>query len=113
MGRAERLERLDTRRLELEVEYEEALTAALRETAAGAWGLFGHTQDRWTRDKWQPIVTDLCDRGKEIDQIRDRLGLAPFSLHSEFEASRGRVASNAPGEPKQAKAWLDRMGKPV
>ncbi len=113
MGRAERLERLDARRRDLEVEYEEALITALRETAAGAWGLFGHTQDRWTRAKWEPIVTDLCDRGEEIDQIRDRLGLEAFLLHGEFEASRGRVASYAPGEPKQAKAWLGRLGKPV
>ena len=38
-------------------------------------------------------------------------GLEPFALHEEFEASRGPVASTAPGEPKQAKAWLARLGK--
>ena len=113
MSRADRLERLDARRLELEAEYEDALVDALRKASAGSWGLFGHNQDRWTRANWEPVVTDLCDRGEEIDQMRDQLGLQSFALHEEFEASRGPVAPNAPGEPKQAKAWLDRLHKDV
>lgn len=111
MSRADRLERLDMRRLELEAEYEAVLLEALQKTAGGSWGLFGHTQDRAARAKWQPVVTDLCDRGEEIDAMRDQLGLEPFALHEDFEASRGPVASTAPGEPKQAKAWLARLGK--
>lgn len=113
MSRADRLERIDMRRLELEAEYEDVLLAALQKVSAGSWGLFGHTKDRAARAKWQPVVTDLCDRGEEIDQLRDQLGLQPFALHEEFEASRGPVASNAPGEPKQAKAWLERLSKDV
>lgn len=111
MSRADRLERLDTRRLELEAEYEAVLLDALHRVAAGSWGLFGHNKDRAAHAKWQPTVTDLCDRGEEIDQLRTSLGLEPFALHEEFEASRGPVASNAPGEPKQARAWLERLGK--
>ncbi|OHD06622.1 hypothetical protein [Sphingopyxis sp. RIFCSPHIGHO2_12_FULL_65_19] len=113
MSRANRLERLDTRRVELEAEYEQVLREALRKAAAGSWGLFDHNQDRWTRANWEPVVTDLCDRGEEIDGIRDQLGLQPFALHEEFEASRGPVSTNAPGEPKQAKAWLERLGEDV
>lgn len=113
MSRADRLERIDMRRLELEAEYEDVLLAALQKVSAGSWGLFGHTKDRAAHAKWQPVVTDLCDRGEEIDQLRDQLGLQPFALHEEFEASRGPVASAAPGEPKQAKAWLDRLSKDV
>lgn len=113
MSRADRLERIDMRRLELEAEYEDVLLAALQKVSAGSWGLFGHTKDRAAHAKWQPVVKDLCDRGEEIDQLRDQLGLQPFALHEEFEASRGPVASNAPGEPKQAKAWLDRLSKDV
>jgi len=45
--------------------------------------------------------------------MRDDLGLTPFALHEEFEASRGPVSSNAPGEPKQARAWLDRLEKSI
>lgn len=113
MSRADRLERIEMRREELEAEYRLALVEALRKTAAGSWGLFGHTKDRAMHAKWAPAVTDLCDRGEEIDQLRDQLGLEPFALHAEFEASRGPVRSNAPGEPKQAKAWLERLGEDI
>jgi hypothetical protein len=111
MGKADRLERLDMLRAEMEVEYEAALVAALRRAAAGSWGLFDHQQDRNARAKWAPAVTQLCDMGRDIDRMRDTLGLEPFPLHAEFEASRGRVPSTAPGEPKQARAWLEKMGK--
>lgn len=111
MAKADRLERLDDRRAELERDYEAALIAALQRVAAGSWGLFDHQQDKHARKKWAPAVTELCDLGQEIDQMRDTLGLEPFALHAEFEASRGPVASTAPGEPKQAQAWLDRLGK--
>lgn len=109
MAKAQRLERLDIRRSELEVEYKDALVAALRKAAAGSWGLFAHNDDRSSRAKWELVVTDLCDRGRQIDEMREHLGMEPFQLHEEFEASRGPVSSNAPGEPKQAQAWLDRM----
>jgi len=111
MARADRLERLDARRAELEVEYEELLVSALRKSAAGSWGLFDHNRDPHRRAAWKQIVTQLCDLGQDIDEMRDKLGLEQFALHQEFEASRGPVPSNAPGEPKQARAWLERMGK--
>lgn len=111
MAKAKRLERLDALRVDLEAEYEDVLIAALRRSAAGSWGLFDHNKDRWMRADWAPIVTDLCDRGRDLDRIRDDLGLEPFALHAEFESSRGPVSPNAPGEPKQAQAWLDRLGK--
>lgn len=111
MARADRLERLDSRRGELEAEYRECLIAALRKAAAGSWGLFDHNPDKTARAAWKATVTDLCDRGQEIDDMRETLGLEPFALHAEFEASRGPVSTSAPGEPKQAQAWLDRLGK--
>ena len=110
MARATRLESLDVRRLTLEVEYERLLIEALRQTGAGSWGLFDHNQSKWDRKTWGPTVKELQDIGNEIDQTRERLGLEEFVLHQEFEAARGPVASNAPGEPKQAKAWLERLG---
>ena len=55
-------------------------------------------------------MTDLCDRGQEIDAMRENLTMDPFALHAEFEASRGPVASSAVGEPRQALAWLERLG---
>lgn len=109
MAKAGRLEAMDVRRAELEVEYGEALLAALRATAAGAWGLFDHNQDRTLRAKVAPVVDNLIELAGTIDSHRARLGMAQFALHQEFLASRGRVASSAAGEPKQARAWLDRL----
>jgi len=111
MARADRLERLDARRTALEAEYREALVAALQTCAAGSWGLFDHQSDRHARARWEPAVTGLCDLGAEIDAMRETLGIEPFALHAEFEAARGPVAATAPGEPKQARAWLERLDK--
>lgn len=113
MAKADRLERLDARRADAEAEYLDALVAALQRAAAGSWGLFGHNQDRTSIAKWAPTIQQLCDLGQEIDEMRADLGMEPFALHEEFEASRGPVSSSALGEPKQAKVWLTRLGKPV
>ena len=40
MARADRLERLDKRRSEMEADYLAALIEALEVTASGKWGLF-------------------------------------------------------------------------
>ena len=111
MSRADRLERLDGQRLVAETEFIGLLIAALRETAAGSWGLFGHNSDKFARKLWDPRVTELIDLGGQIDAMRATLGLEPFGLFAELLASRGPVASNAPGEPKQAKSWLMKLGE--
>ena len=113
MSKASRLERLDGQRAELEAQYLNLLIDALQATAAGSWGLFAHKTDRWTIAKWREPVRNLCDLGQEIDRMRASLGLERFGLHAEFEASRGPVSSNAPGEPKQAAKWLEKLGRPV
>lgn len=109
MARADRLERLDLRRAELEVEYREVLTTALRKVASGVWGLFGHHKDRAAHAKFAPVVEQLGETGDEIDDLRRQLGLNPFDLHREFLASRGPVSSDSVGEPKQAQAWLAKL----
>jgi hypothetical protein len=113
MAKADRLERLDARRLELEAEYLAELTAALRLTAAGKWGMFDHRDDRTTRATIAPVLERLGEIGKEIDAARAQLGLSPFELQQEFLASRGKPSPQAPGEPKQAQAWLDRLAAAV
>lgn len=110
MAKADRLARLDERRIELEEEYRVALIDALRTTAAGRWGLFDHNQDKSMRAAVAPIIDGLAEIGEAIDAARDRLGMGPFELQQEFLASRGRVSPSAVGEPKQAKAWLERLG---
>ncbi len=111
MARADRLERMDVLRSELETEYRAALIAALQVAAGGVWGLFGHSKDKHIQAAAAPTVEQLCDLGRSIDDLREKLDLPPFDLHEQFEASRGPVAASAVGEPKQAKAWLDRLNQ--
>ncbi|HVR89498.1 MAG TPA: hypothetical protein VHG29_00195 [Novosphingobium sp.] len=113
MARADRLERADTLRAALEAEYREFLIVALQNTAAGHWGLFDHQQDRHIRAAIAPTIERLTDIAEQIDALRDKLAMDPFALHSEFLADRGPVKSSAVGEPKQARAWLERLGEAV
>ena len=110
MARADRLERQETRRIDLEAEYTEALIAALQTAAAGSWGLFGHNRDRAADARVAPILENLNEIDAAIDAAREQLGIEPFTLHRELLAARGPVASSAMGEPKQAKAWLEKLG---
>jgi hypothetical protein len=109
VARAARLARLDERRVELEAEYAATLIAALQRTAAGKWGLFGHTDDRAARAAIAPVIDSLGETGEAIDKARAQLGLEPFDLQQQFLASRGKPGAEAVGEPKQAQAWLDRL----
>lgn len=109
MAKADRLARLDVRRLELEAEYREALIAALRRAAAGKLGLFGRDGNRAARATFAPAIADLAEIGAAVDEARDQLGLPPFALQQDFLASRGPVGPQAVGERKQAQVWLDRL----
>ena len=112
MARADRLERLDRRREGLEEDYREALIAALKVTATGAWGLFDHRQDKHDRARAAPAVAELEELAEEIAELREQLMIDEgFALHAEFLAARGPVRAQAVGEPKQARAWLDRLAK--
>jgi hypothetical protein len=57
------------------------------------------------------VVEVLAELAAMIDAVRARLGQDPFPLHQQFCASRGPAAENAPGESKQAKAWLAELGE--
>lgn len=110
MARADRLERLDARRAEMERDYTDVLIGALRTTAAGRWGLFDHQKDKAARARVAPVVAQLQELAEEIDEAREQLAMEPFALHREFLGARGPVSSSAVGEPKQAQAWLARLG---
>ncbi|WP_062342313.1 hypothetical protein [Novosphingobium sp. CCH12-A3] len=109
MARADRLERLDKRRSEMEADYRAALIQALEVTAAGKWGLFDHNADKIMRAATAPIFDNLTEIADEIAEAREALFMEPFTLHDEFMASRGKPPANAVGEPKQARAWLERL----
>lgn len=105
MSKAERI----SQRIEgLEAEYLIQLTAALSECAGGRWGLFGqneHLGNWWHTEK----LEELRDLADSINVLRDRIGEAPYELHAEFEAARGRGDSNQVGEPKLAQHWLSML----
>jgi hypothetical protein len=109
MAKADRLERTDALRLDLEADYRAALVSALQVTAAGKWGLFDHNRDRARRAPSNPVIDGLIELAEAIDKAREQLGMTPFELHRDFLGARGPVASSAVGEPKQAQAWLDRI----
>ena len=112
MAKADRLERLDKRRIDLEADYTAALIEALKVTASGKWGLFDHKPDRVARASIAPTIAHLTDLGDAIDAAREQLDMEPFALHHEFLAARGPVSSQSVGEPKQAQAWLNRIIPP-
>jgi hypothetical protein len=109
MARADRLARTEVRLAALEAEYKSALVDALRLTASGRWGLFDHQGHPPTRKTTAPVIDHLDDLAEAINDARDQLSLPVFELHQEFLAARGPVRADAVGEPKQARAWLDRL----
>lgn len=109
MARADRLERLDKRRSEMEADYLAALIEALEVTASGKWGLFDHNADKIMRAAIAPVIQSLSELADEIAEAREALFMEPFTLHDEFMAARGKPPANAVGEPKQARAWLERL----
>lgn len=111
MAKADRLEQADLRRGELEAEYREVLTTALEDCALGRWGLFAHNKDRQMAARVAPVLATLDELAALIDRLRSQLGLEPFALHPVFLAARGPAEASAVGEPKQAKAWLDRLSR--
>lgn len=113
MARADRRDVLDKRRSEMEADYLAALVEALEVTAAGKWGLFDHNADKIMRAATAPVIENLTELADEIADAREALFMEPFTLHDEFMASRGKPAANAVGEPKQARAWLERLKRQV
>lgn len=113
MARADRLERLDALREAQEADYREALVAALRKTASGTWGLFAHTADKAMAAATAPIIAELEELAASIADKREKLFLEPFTLHDDFMAARGPVRSDQVGEPKQARAWLVKLGEKI
>lgn len=109
MARADRLERMETRRVDLEADYLAALIAALEVCAAGQWGLFDQRGEKAARAKVAPVLAELDDLAEGIAELRGQLGMEAFALHAEFLAARGPVKSSAVGDPKQAALWLARL----
>ncbi|KQM21898.1 hypothetical protein [Novosphingobium sp. Leaf2] len=107
MARADRLERMENLRLDLEAEYRAALMAALEAAASGMRGLLDPSVDKATRAKAAPVLDDLAEQAAQIDDLREKLDMEPFALHRDFLARRRPAKAHEVGEAKQARAWLD------
>ena len=105
-----KIEHLTSQVNELEGEYRAILRKALTDCANGRWGLFGHNE-HLDGSATPSQVGELRKLAQTINQLRLRIGQGQFPLHEEFEAARGPADANAPGEPKQAQAWLLRLSK--
>jgi hypothetical protein len=54
---------------ELEAEYRPLLLKALRECAAGRWGLFGHNEHLGPKSEPPPTIGELTDLAQVIDAL--------------------------------------------
>ena len=93
---------------ELEHEYLAVFARALSDCAGGRWGLFGHNEHLPAYNAPSEL-DELRELARAINRLRVREGHELFPVHEEFEAARGPVDANAPGEPKQARVWLTRL----
>ena len=105
----DRIERVSRRLGELEREYVAVLTRALEACAGGRWGLFGHNEHLHSGVAPPAELEELRELARAINRLRTRTGDERYPLHEDFEAARGPVGANDPGEPKQAGSWLKRL----
>jgi hypothetical protein len=102
-----RARHIDQQLEDLERQYRSVLERALIGCAGGDWGLFGHNEHLGASPPAE--LSELETLAQAMNRLRSQRGEGPFPLHQEFEAARGRVDANAPGEPRQARAWLQRL----
>ncbi len=104
MSRSSRQSKAEARLTQLETEFVQKLTAALRDCAKGRWGLFGQN-DHLLRLK--SPAPEFIALGEAIRGLRAELGFSePFALYERFLHYRAMRGANVPGEPKLAAALL-------
>ena len=109
--RGSKRSRIQLNRLkELEADFEKLLVPVLEECAGGRWGLFGqndHPDGSKYFFDW-PAADELKDRAKQIRTLQEEFGQSN-SLVERFLNYCSLRGANVPGEPKLAKALLDRI----
>lgn len=121
MSRAARRQKSEAQLRSLEEQFSAELVVALRECAAGTWGLFGRN-DQVIEGQPEPLkkilksrrAEKLIEDGDEIEQLRRELGFTePFSKYRRFLEFRQMRGSNVLGEPKLAMQFLKELGMGV
>ena len=114
MVSAKREAALERERQSLEAAYSAALLIALRDCAAGKWGLFGQNEGTLPASLESRLLPESAKRlaanGDELVTVREKLGFAdlfgPMQRLAELRAERG---PNQPGEPRLAQMLLDEL----
>ena len=113
MSRASRLAKLEQKISMMEEEFREKLVVALRNCAAGRYGLFGQNErvaGLEGHDRWSTDGRELLHMGEQILQARKEIGdTTDFPLYSRFLEYRSRRGANDLGEPKLAKEFLEEL----
>jgi len=119
MSRSTRREKAEIQLRTLEEQFRANLVAALRDCAAGRWGLFGcydaiaEVQSAPLREMLTTnVAAQLIELGAEIECERKRLGHSdPFRPLQRYLEYRKMWSPNALGEPKLAAQFLNELGE--
>ena len=107
MSRSSRQSKSECRLAQLETEFVEKLVTALRECAAGRWGVFGQNDRVFSVRSSGPELVAL---GEKIRELRAELGrLEVFEPYQRFLHYRAMRGPNIPGEPKLATLLLQEI----
>ena len=109
-GGGNKRSRIQQRRLdELEADFQRLLLPALKQSAAGRWGLFGQNESlesamylRWDQ------ADHLKQSAKQIHALREEFG-QPNPLVERFLYYSSLRGANVPGEPRLAKSLLEEI----
>jgi hypothetical protein len=116
VSRSGRREKAEAQLRKLEEQFSKDLVSALRECAAGKWGMFGRNDEVIEADPLRDMLKSkigeqLIEQGEAVVALHERLGLTepfwPFRRYLQYRQSRG---SNTPGEPKLALEFLRELG---
>jgi hypothetical protein len=118
MSRMTRIQKTEHQLRLLEKQFTENLIVALRNCAAGKWGVFGHNdigvaaEPRTLQEVLKSKEAEiLLGQGDEIMRLRRQLGeIGDFQPYERYLYYRRLRSSNSPGEPKLAIRLLQELG---
>jgi hypothetical protein len=119
MSRSARRQKSEAQLRTLEDQFSADLVTALRECAAGKWGMFGRNDAVIERQPGplrefleSDVAAHLIELGEEIEERRRQLGIVqPFSPFERYLQYRQMHSANAPGESKLAVEFLLELQK--
>jgi hypothetical protein len=117
MSRQARKDNAEAQLRALEEQFSTDLVAALRDCAAGKWGMFGQNDhlvsvSPMLASIYTATAEKLTGQGREITKMRHELGyVEPFSPFERYLHYRELRSANSPGEPRLAVQFLAELDK--